>query len=252
MSRIYFHAEDYEAAVSGAERHQFGRTCARIAWSVLGSIVDEWGDKRSLLRNVFPPDHYVLQSDNFPRVSEMFFSVGSDMVRLGDIQIDPFAVNLNTAYFMGSKPVRLAARLHGQCEIHAYVEAENRQWLADIIRQGRKFKFFRDAMGWESVIDLLEKNNNGPVVTSFSVSDPFPNGGIANFEYPVLGDGETDWAAWDDLAVDRQWEMAMNGLRQSGGGVELKPDNWDIFYFTDGIDANLLVARLQRMDERNG
>jgi hypothetical protein len=159
-----------------------------------------------------------------------------------------FALHLNTAYFMGSDSVKLAARLHGQCELHTYVEGPNRQWLADIIKEGRSFKFYRDEMGWEGVIELLESASDGPVVTSFSVTEQFPNRYIADWNAPTLTDedGEEyeDDDAWYNLPEEERWQMAMKGLRQERGGLEMKPDNWKEFHFGHGLDANQLISKL--------
>lgn len=244
MSSIYFHNEHGDAHVSGSERASFGMTCANIAWGVLDIVADDWSHHEAKLRDVFPVGHYVLSGPNFACAAEAFFCVGSDPILFLGKELDPFTINLNTAYYMGSDEVKLAARLHGQCEIHAYVEGANKQWLADIIKRGRSFKFFRDGMGWDSAISLLEKEAITPVVTSYSVCDQFPNSGIANFDYPILPDGEENYDAWYDLPPLEQWEMAMIGLRESGRSLELSPDNWDEFYFADGTDANMIVHKL--------
>jgi hypothetical protein len=144
------------------------------------------------------------------------------------------------------------ARLHGQCEIHCYVEAENRLWLANIIESGLEKGIYRknldwgdlglEDLGWNSVITLLGNGCRSPVVTSYSVCDTFPNPCVANFK--VIEEGSCkDWdklselrEAWYNLSKDKQWELAIAGLRERIG-IELKPENWDDYYFSHGWDA---------------
>ena len=244
MSRIYFHSEDETAEVRGSECAHLGVTCSRITWSVFKSVAEDWGERKALLRKLFPPGHYVLECDGFTEAARIYLSVGQGPLILGGKEINLFSLRLNTAHYMGSNPVRLAARLHGQCEIHAYVEGPNRGWLASIIREGREFKFFRDDMGWESVVALLESDDATPVVTSYSVCESFPNAGIAKFDCPILADGELDWDAWYEVSRAERWAMAMAGLRSSGGGLEMKPETWDDYCFGDGLGANEVVSQL--------
>ncbi len=248
MSRIYFHSSDDTAKVRGSERAHFGIYCHDTAWQAVSNLAEEHGNQKSILRNAFPPGHYVLESRNFAETAGLHFRVGSEPLILDGQKIPMFTLALNTAYYMGSDFVKLAARLHGQCELHAYVEGKNRAWLAGIIQKGRACRFFRDGEGWESVIELLEKSNDSPIVTSFSVSSSFPNPDVANFEYPELEDGDLDWDAWYNVPDSKQWEMGVEGLRQRHGGkLEMKPDDWETFYFGNGFCANQLVSALYEL-----
>ena len=246
VSKIYFHSSNKTAAVHGSERYLFSSLCSGITWSVLDNVAKEYGDQKSILRKARPQDHYALQSRDFAEDLAMSMRVGQTDFLVGDKRVSGFSLSLNTAYFMGSDPVKLAARLHGQCEIHAYVEGANRRWLSEIIKHGRDIELYRSGMGWESVIDLLLIDDNSPVVTSYSVCDTFPNSSVANYTPPTV-DGELDYDAWYDLPLDKQWAMAIDGLKKSGRGLELRPDNWNKFYFDDGIDANKLVSMLRSL-----
>ncbi len=242
MSRIYFHTQYDGAEVRGSERAHFGHSCGQMTWAMLSGHADEWGEHKSMLRQLLPADHYALR--DWPRNAKMAFTGLTETVfKLGDQEIDAFSLQLNTAYSMGADYVKLAARLHGQCEIHAYVEGPNRAWLADIILAGRASGFYRSDAGWESVVTLLLKSKTQPVVTSYSVCEQFPNAGVAKFEYPIK-DGEKDWNAWYRLSQKKRWTMAITELRASRSGLELKPDNWDRFFFRDGINANSLIEKL--------
>lgn len=163
--------------------------------------------------------------------SDSYFVVGNYKVNL-------FGAQLNTAYLLGSDPVKLMARLHGQCELHCYVEAENRRWLAEIIKRGLKTGIYRLDQGWESVISLLENGCNSPAVTSYSVCDQFPNRFAANFNPPLDEDGEENWDAWYDLTLESQWDLSMQGMRnEPRRSLELNPKTWETFYFSHGWDA---------------
>jgi hypothetical protein len=151
---------------------------------------------------------------------------------------------LNTLLATGSDPMKLAARLHGQCELHCWVDGRNRHWLADIMAEGRASGIFRANAGWEETIRLLKGRDTEPVVTSYSVGDGFPNAGLAvdagMWSPPGdPDDEERDWDAWYDLPPDEQWEVCMKALRKTAGGLELRPDHWTYpaYHFVSPITA---------------
>lgn len=240
MSRVYFHSRTGETAeVYGSERLHFASVCDGIFISILKPYAKEYGAPSRLRKLV--PGHYAL--DNWERSWEYaFLSFGSqEAIQIGDQAISPFSAALNTALMLGSDPLKLGARLHGQCEIHAYVEGQNRKWLAGIIEQGLRDKFYRSESGWESAIALLLKSSRQPIVTSYSVCEQFPNSSVAGYEYPLLDGGEKDWDAWDEIPYRKRWDMAIEGLRASGGGLELKPDNWNTLRMGAGFTAFDLI-----------
>jgi hypothetical protein len=256
MSGIYFHSLDGETRVRGNERAMFGCYCSDLMLLALKWVIVDTVKCPSPLRKVLPADSYVLgrhpepvveydwQPSGFKDDVELWLKVPysrTNKLVLGDKEVEPFAMSLNTALVVGSDPVKLGARLHGQCELHAYIEGENRPWMAAIVQDGLSSGFLRDDMGWESVIDLLQAGADHPVVTSYSVCEQFPNWGFAD-----------DFEAWDDDDAERidalreqwwglpsevQWGQAMPNLRESGGGLEMKPENWESFYFHNGINA---------------
>lgn len=244
MSSIYFHSSDNDdVCVSGSERAHFGIFCSDVTFVVLGRDAEEWREP-SILRNAFPDGHRILTSHSFEDALRIYLSGDSDPMIIEDESIPIFPFVLNTAFSLGSDYVKLCARIHGQCEIHAYVEPANMTWLSDIIKRGREEKFYRDNMGWEKVVQLLETGSNEPIVMSYSVCEQFPNAHVANFEYPILGTGELDYDAWYDLPYLDRWEMAIRALRELNSGLELKPDNWNDFYFGNGMSASKLLALL--------
>ena len=189
-----------------------------------------------------------------------------------------FDLMLNTAARVGSDAVKLAARLHGQCELHAWVDGPDRKWLAEIIASGREAGVFRDvnaitgyaekfpaddSLDWEGVIALLKWRDDEPVVTSYSVCDSFMSTACAEWEGPPpsrlpkpswLTSDTWDPAndpedaeygrqeAWDQLPTAVKWRVGMRWLRARKGGLQLKPDDWGSFYFGHGLSALDLLA----------
>ena len=247
MSRIYFHSLDGVAEVRGSERAHFGVFCSDLAWTFLKRYAREYrSESPSILRKLFAKDHYLhtMESEQFAAMTETALAVSfGDNFVLNGKSLDVWEMQLNTAFVLGNDAVKLGARLHGQCEIHTYVEGENRNWLADVVELGRRSGFYRADAGWEDVVKLLRQSTESPAVTSYSVTEQFPNGHIANFEYPEVG-GEKDWDAWYALPFEKQWELGVTGLRAAKEGLELTPLNWNTFYFGEGHTVFTVVNEL--------
>lgn len=219
MSRIYFHSPSGDAEVRGWERASFGvltdDLCARF------------------MLTKFPNDAEVAA------LKEMF-SIPSgyrDASLFLRHDWEPwFTVALNTTLRVGSDPIKLAARIHGQCEVHCWVAGPNRAWLARIIQQGREIGFYRRDSGWEEVMVLLRSRDDEPVVLSYSVCESFPNAN--HLPDPEGWDREklgSDW--FYELSKEETWARAFPALVESGGGLELKPDGWSEFYFSGNESA---------------
>jgi hypothetical protein len=234
MSRVYFHSPSGEAELWGGERAWLGYVCSSIA---IGLLNTRWNAGK--LRPLVKPGHYLhdprYESDTvWASAFETAFSGGFDgdlLVCDGD-PVSTFSVTLNTAMRAGSDAVKLAARIHGQCELHCYAEGQDREWLADIIGQGlgagvfRKNTGHRDDETWEAVASFLRESGDEPVVLSYSVGDQFPNPWEADYE----GD-------WEDLGLDEQWRIGMDVLRASSRGLRLDPARWQDFSFDDGLSV---------------
>ena len=171
MSRIYFHSLSCESEVFGSERAFMGHLVSDMFLSALG--VDSFDFPPSnphVLRTILDPAHYTAKHTGreFSDSLSTALRVGMDssILRVDGEAVNVFSATLNTAIVMGSDPIILSARLHGQCEIHTYVEGSNRRWLAGIIEQGRKSGIFRADSGWEDVIEHLRERDDEPVVTS--------------------------------------------------------------------------------------
>ncbi len=217
MSRIYFHAKDEEAEV-GADRAMMGSIVNRVAEVLLDL---DTHDNR---------DHWILPLIGVGGTHEQFLISslrhGSGKLKVGDKEFEQFTLALNSALKLGSRAVKLAARLHGQCEIHAWVDDQNRGWFADVIEEALAAHVIRDDMGWDDVIALMRKPGVGPVFTSYSVTNQFP-GGVLPY------DNETD-------EYIGGWDEAVAKMREEGRSLEIKPDNFDTYYFNDGSDYETL------------
>lgn len=252
MSRIYFHSEDGDSEVSGAERAMMGDLCS--TWMVDVLRIERYASTTWLrtVSDLLPggPGRFTHPDRAYwAETLATHLRVTDPQITVGDQSINLFALGLNTAYVLGSDPVKLCARLHGQCELHCYVEGPHRAWLADIMEAGRAINLLRADMGWEATIALLRARDDGPVVCSYSVCEGFPNAGIVVdaglWTWPVDADGERDWDAWYRLDADERWRLGLAALRaEPNRGLEIRPDTWDTFTFRSGLTALDVVQRL--------
>lgn len=249
MSTMYFHSPSGDAEVRGTERHYFNWLCNRTLLAIL-DLGRDTESRPHPLRHAFPAGHYTARcrGQEWAASAETAIVAGSiadgDSLTIGDRRSSFGTAALNTMLAIGGDQLKLAARLHGQCEIHAFVEGPNRAWLAKIIESGLRRGIFRANSGWEAVVELLRSSSDEPVVTSYSVCDQFPNSGVAIqasvWSPPETTDEDDGDDAWYDLSVSEQWRLAMDALRiqnQSGYRIELKPDDWEDYRFGDGVTA---------------
>jgi hypothetical protein len=245
MSRIYFHSEDDCAEVRGSERAYAGCLTNDIGVGlILSQFTYEMDRLYAGLGDSFGRDEKRLRLMlNVDSTSRTFALADGTHARV-------WPVILNTCLRVGSGPLRLLTRLHAQCEIHAWVDDPNKEWLAEIVDEGLRDGLMRKDSGWESVSEMLRRVK-GPVVTSYSVCESFPNAHVADWSPPIHDEGgedeELEWDAWYDIDDADRWALAMKGLRASSSGLELKPDNFDVFGFGAGLSALGLRARLPEL-----
>lgn len=239
MSRLYFHSPSGDAQLKGSERRWLAGLVNDLA---VGMLDLHNANRVDRLISLAAPGHFIAQhADRYP--NGMALETAYRLAFLHDdpyspalIQhrghrIDTFSLALNTAMQLGNEQIRLAARLHAQCEVHAWVDGPNRAWLANVIENGleagiyRRRLAYRDGseaepkwsdQGWDDVIGLLRSRDDEPVVTSSSVTDQFPNPGPHATEY---GD------SWYQLDDTNSWRIGMGWLRQAPGQLELRPNN---------------------------
>ncbi len=246
---MYFHSPSGTEEVYGTERHYFNWLCNRALLAILNLGTDT-ESKPHPLRHAFPTSHYTARcrGKEWAATAETAIVAGiifdDDSLTIGDRRSSFGTAALNTALAIGGDQLKLAARLHGQCEIHAFVEGPNRMWLANIIEIGLRRNIFRANTGWEGVVELLQSSSKEPVVTSYSVCDQFPNSGVAIqasvWSPPETTDEDEGDDGWYELPESEQWRLAMDALRiknQNGYKIELKPDDWEDYHFVDGVTA---------------
>jgi hypothetical protein len=176
-------------------------------------------------------------------------------LRVGDHAVSSANVELNTALATGNDLVCLAAKIHGWCEIHPWVEETDRAWCADVIERAITAGVYRAGMwytghggqrtwadqGWSDVVALLRDTTThpGPVVLSYSICDGFPNPEVAT-TMPAWPDGVAeDWSeltsqqderkrattAWYDLS-EHDWSALTPA--QQGERRKARTDWYDL------------------------
>lgn len=223
MSRIYFctqHEGTHE--VLGAERAYMGMLCNDLA----SGFMPHWReDLDAILIDTMRSKlaSYAGDPDRADIVRMYLRHEDRAVFHLNGTPLENFDLVLNTVLAVGSDPLCLLARLHGQCEIHAYVEGPNRAWMAGLIRQGLSAGLYRRGMGWEGLAEFLERSESEPVVTWYSVTDGFPGQYVAEQFAPEGADADT-W--YDELTHDQRWEYSIAGLRSRATGLtDLRPEN---------------------------
>ncbi len=240
MSRVYFHSLSGEAELRGSERAWLGGLVDNLTQGVLDIRSGSWHVEalRRFLNPAGPvpvPPTAGSGFDEWQRwyqTAEMYLVHGSifggrhPLIYQGK-PIDMFELALNTAMTVGNDAVRLAARIHAQCEIHGYVEGPNRGWLADLMQTGLDLGVFRPGLwyvdrpcggqaalepdrkwsdqGWGDVMALLRSRDDEPVVMSYSVCDQFPDRDITDWRPTPMPDGYApSWANTDEGHAE--WE----------------------------------------------
>lgn len=266
MSRVYFHSPSGDAALKGSERAWLSGLVNDLA---IGALALHDPSRVERLISLAAPDHYITQhADRHPtgmplqtayRLAFLYENpYGATLIQHRGRPVSTFSLALNTAMLLGNDQIRLAARLHAQCELHAWVDGPNRAWLADVMEAGLESGIYRRGIqytpdpardrdepqwvsqGWEEVIALLRTRDDEPVVTSFSVCDEFPNQQTGDWMPPWPEGRPERWdalteeeqkerdarsEAWNDLDAAEQWRISMEGLRNSTGNLEIRPDH---------------------------
>ncbi|HEY7822652.1 MAG TPA: hypothetical protein VIG24_07470 [Acidimicrobiia bacterium] len=257
MSAVTFHAPSGHATLAGSER----AWANHIVNSMTLGILDLKGPRRQeTLTKLLPQDCYLREIQfRSPNDWAQAFSTwwatdfGDSPLAVDGEQWDTWTISLNTAVLAGSDPVEWLARLHATCEIHGYVEGEDREWLSEIIEHGLNSRILRRDQGWEWVRNLLDMTDDEPVVMSYSVTDSFPDPWIL-YDIDATADAEeyerqeaAMLAEWEALNDRQQFEKAMGWLRgqeTEHGRVKLDPDMWGRRGFGHGYSVFDLLAKL--------
>jgi hypothetical protein len=227
MSSVAFTDSHDEARVSGADRHHFATTL----WGMTRGMLDlpttrPYGEADAKWRRALG-----IRDESEIGQLETRLHIESRPFMVAGVLVNPFELHLNTGIVFGGDAIRFAARVHGQCEIHGFVEGPNRAWLADIIERGPAtiFREPRRYDGWPGVVRLLRARSDEPVAMSYSVTEGFPS----NIHCRDISD-----AKWDRMSHKRRWAAAVESLRameRAGRWLEMKPESWAGFRFGDGL-----------------
>ena len=268
MSRVYFHSPSGTAELMGSEFHYLRGLIYNLALGVLK--VDDY-EHAKRLRGLLPAGDSLRTApfegydfQGWVSYYETRFRVAGDddrspLIEWRGERLSAFSLALNTAAALGSDAVKLATRIVGQGEIHAWIDGPNRAWVATIMQVGLESGTYRTGIwfepvlsgerqwadqGWGDVIAFLRARNDEPVVMSYSVSGGFPNAHVAGVA------PEDDWSeeyegarqAFDELPDTERWRLGVQALRASSKGLEIKPDDWGSFRYTHQLSVLDLVA----------
>ena len=189
MGKINFHWRDRDAIVVGAERCSV--LCGRIATS---HPAIPWCNNETW--------DFILGGEN--RDPRLFVATDMD----GNF----FVPCLNTAMDIVNDDVKMALRVHAQCEVHGFIEPDDRHFIADRIEACLRLGVFRKTIngydtGWRNVCKSLRANAS-VCVMSYSVTESFPNG-------------------------HDSWDFGVEKLREIGDGLRLQEAGWSDFRFGD-------------------
>lgn len=243
MSSIAFHSKDKTVRVGGRERAMMGKLvndAMDMATNIHGRFYSERDEHplRPFIAGYFSNYH----GRQWTECASMAFNGIMDdaFATIEGVRYGLWQVSLNSALVLGDA-MWLTARLHGQCEIHAWVDGPNRKWLASVIERGLDTGIFREETqgyeGWRKVIEMLLADDSGPVVTSYSVCESFPNAHVAGWKPTEIVDGEADWDAWYNIPQDQRWDMAMEALRKAEGCLELKPNDHGFHFGAHNVNG---------------
>lgn len=229
MSSINFFSKDNQASLRGSER-----AAMDIITSGFQEIIFENKSKDEILQilggtqdlcNLYFFHH---EEEKFKESFRMAMRTGMCsglQFKLGEETINPFCLKLNTAFKMGSDPIKLMTRLHAQCEINTYVMPENFSWIIEIIENGLESGLYRQNQGWDDVLRIF-KESKTPIVTSFSGDDDFPD--RKNLEI----DDET----WHEMSYENRFDLALKELQEINM-LEITPQLWEKYCFDKDISA---------------
>jgi hypothetical protein len=252
MSAIIAHMHNENIAIPGGIRGAWDLLFRDIFMRIMKPAIYDGPDKTAGLRSLLPPGHCLLaeQGYEFENLAECWLRgrmLHADNLEHPFLVLDGrrllfFATVLNTVVSLGSDALTLAARLHGQCELHCYVEYEDFYWFADMLRKSipifrAQHKQATNQLEWlEHEMRQIHRKKGLPVVFSYSVTNPWPNALDCN-----VSDG-----AWAKMDRDRRWSLGTEALRSHPEKrLRIGPDEWDGYQFDYGLSAFDLLARIE-------
>lgn len=240
MSNILFETTKGEAYLAGAERAYAANLIAKLGQVIL---LNEFMDvsRKQAFQAILPEGHRLrlmpAESSYWEFSFRASFGMGDGHFVIEDQPVDWLAIQLNTAFAIGNAQLKLLARLHGQCELNPWIPASESMWMAGTIKDGLRSGVYRQGMGWECVLDLLDKAEE-PIVISYSVTDGFPSpshAGISAEEF-------------EKLEYCDAWEASLKGLMQRKE-LKIEEEGFSSFRFDKGWDAFGVTAYLDRIQQ---
>lgn len=207
MSRVYFTTFDDEAELRGSERAWLGLFAEAIGLGMLpkyGNISDV----------IYPEEARGRLKTQAEIETALRINLSGLRFKIGEEQIEPWVVNLNTALLMGNDIVRLGTFIHAQCEVHGWFKPEDFGWVAKIIYDGLKSGLYREDAGWEEV-RLLFLRAETPIVMSYSVTESFPDFGLV-VNSDLGPEAHLDREYWWEETLDarQRWDLSMQVLEK--------------------------------------
>jgi hypothetical protein len=243
MSRIEFMTRTELAEVWGGERMVFdGITTYMVENRIknklstpkqIKKLIKEYPEYIKKVLDSYGDDEELSEFDQRTLMLHLKLSFSDNPPLIYDEVVDEYVPGwcfaLNEAMRLGSDAVKFMARIHGQSECHTYVKKENYLWLRDIIQKGLDDKIITDDIrgnekGWKRVIKLLETSKEDVIVTSYTVTDGFPD----PYWVGVKSDEERD--AFKKKPFEEQFDLCLPELYKING-LEMKPGDWDTIYF---------------------
>lgn len=266
MGNIVFDTKTDRVIVEGAEREWCKSLIYDACFAALGRIPV---DATAVWDGLVHLGYQVKGTWDAKTVEKLCLNLGSlfrDRAMITDASGDKHVwsiLQLNTAMRSQNPMVQLAARIHGQCEIHAFVRGPNKAWLADLIEVSiasgylRLFDYPQDEdknkSGWRALCALLRKNDTEDVVMSYGGCNMFPDPDVLDWEEKDLQDKCDQWRQnnqegddpiqmkgdiFAELGSDQTWDRCLVALHPT---LELEPTGFGDFYFDDGKSIHDLV-----------
>lgn len=187
MSSIAFESKQGEVAVGGRERARMGGLIDDLSWVM---------HSRGITRERFD-----LRAEYDDKLRWLYSG------RMGSEGQDTFSERLGWVCLIGSDVMRLLCHIHGQCELNGWVHPDDGEWFAGLVEQGLEQGLLgpdeRNHYGtWAQVAELARASTT-PLISSYSVTDSWPNPALIAQERPDLwtpAEGAHPWDAWEDLS----------------------------------------------------
>lgn len=201
------------------------------------------------------------------------WSLGLPIVVNGDdnrvFQLNSVEVEFNTTLIAACDPLRLATKIYGWAEAHAWIADTDRIWAADLIQAGLEHGFYRPGVwantaagttwvdsGWGGIQDFL-RSTRGPVALYTSAGDEFPNPDMDSWMIP-WPDGvpkkfaylsaeqqaarRQRYTKWNGLTPEQRWEYGVREMTENLSCLRLSPATLETATFGPGVTLFDLFA----------